>query len=51
MNQKMESARTVKARVEKGFADMSREDIAKLADKVYAQLESRLMRERRRSGF
>ena len=51
LNQKMESSRTVKAQVNKGFEDMSREDIAKLADKVYAQIESRLMRERRRSGF
>jgi hypothetical protein len=47
----METAQTVKAQVNQGFADMSREDIAKLADKVYAQIESRLMRERRRSGF
>ncbi len=51
LNQKMESSRTVKAQVNKGFEDMSREDIAKLADKVYAQLEARLIRERRRSGF
>ena len=51
LNEKMESSRTVKTQVSKGFEDMSREDIAKLADKVYAQLEARLTRERRRSGF
>ena len=51
LNEKMEQSRTVRTEVKKGFEDMSREDIAKLADKVYSQIESRLIRERRRSGF
>lgn len=51
LNEKMEKAKTVKTEVRGSFEDMSREDISKLADKVYAQIESRIARERRRSGF
>jgi hypothetical protein len=50
INEKME-ARRVKTEVHKGFDELSRADIAKLADAVFDKIETRIIMERRRSGF
>lgn len=51
LNEKMEKSRITKTVVTKGINDLSREDIEQLADKIYYQIENRIMNERRRSGF
>lgn len=51
LNEKMEQSRVTKTVVTKGIDDLSREDIEQLADKIYSQIENRIINERRRSGF
>ncbi|MGN0649834.1 MAG: hypothetical protein ACI4KM_05300, partial [Oscillospiraceae bacterium] len=51
LNEVMKEQSKIKAEAPRGLDSLSREDVSKLADKVYAQIESRIIRERRRMGF
>ena len=51
INNMQSSVQTVKGAVSGGFENMTREEINKLADMVYEQLRTRIMRERRRVGM
>ena len=45
------AVQSVKSAVSGGFENMTREEINKLADMVYSQIQTRVMRERRRIGM
>ena len=51
LNEVMKEQSKIKAEAPRGLDSLSREDVSKLADKVYAQIEARIIRERRRMGF
>ena len=51
INTTQTTVQSVKAAVSGGFENMTREEINKLADMVYSQIQTRVMRERRRIGM
>ena len=51
LNEVMKEQSKVKAEAPRGLDGLTREEVSKLADKVYAQIEARIIRERRRMGF
>ena len=51
INNTQSSVRSVRSAVSGGFENMTREEINKLADMVYDQIQTRVMRERRRIGM